>query len=59
MTTRNHYRKKANDCIAQAEAMRDAKERVILLQLAQGYLKLADLVGERHDRGTAHRDQGD
>jgi hypothetical protein len=29
-----------------------------MLQIAQGYLDLADMVGRRHDHATAHREPG-
>jgi hypothetical protein len=35
--------------------MRDPVERHVMLIFVEGYLKLADYVGERHEHGTAHR----
>jgi hypothetical protein len=56
---RNEYREKADDCLLQAELICDSRDRAALLGLAQFYMKLADRIGERHERGTAHRSQGD
>jgi hypothetical protein len=39
--------------------MRNLEERATMLQMAQGYLKLAGIVGKRHERGTTHHDSGD
>jgi hypothetical protein len=36
------FRRNAADCIFAAEKVHDPVERAILLQVAQGYLKLAD-----------------
>ena len=59
MPTRDEYRKKAEACVAQAELMRDPQERASLLVIAQTYLKLADRIGARHERGTARRSQSE
>ena len=59
MPTRNEYREKAVDCRLQAELIWDSRDRAALLALAQCYMKLADRIGERHERGAAHRSQGD
>jgi hypothetical protein len=56
---RDQYRKKATDCISQAELLREPQERAALLAIAQMYLKLANRIRARHERGTAHREQGD
>jgi hypothetical protein len=39
--------------------IRHPQERAALLTIAQTYVKLADRIGERYERGTAHREQGD
>ena len=59
MPTRNEYQKKANDCVSRAELICNSRDRAALLSIAQFYMKLADRLGERHERGTAHRRQGD
>ena len=58
MPARNEYREKADDCILRAELIRDSRNRAPLLTIAQFYMKLADRIGERHERGTAHRSRG-
>ena len=58
MPARNEYREKADDCILRAELIRDSRNRAPLLTIAQFYMKLADRLGERHERGTAHRSRG-
>jgi hypothetical protein len=55
---RNEYREKADDCLLQAELICDSRDRAALLALAQFYMKLADRIGQRHERGTAHRSRG-
>jgi len=37
----------------------DPQDRAALLTIAQTYLKLADRMGARYERATAHRDQSD
>ena len=59
MLARNEYREKADDCILQAELICDSRGRFALLTVAQFYMKLADRLGEHHERGAAHRSQGD
>jgi hypothetical protein len=59
MPSRDEYRKKAQDVVAQAELVSDPGERAALLTIAQFYLKLVDRIGARHDRGTAHRGRGE
>ena len=56
MPTRDTYRDKAKACLEASEAMRDPTKRLTMLQVAQGYLKLADHATVRQDRGTAPRD---
>ena len=53
MPARNEYREKADDCILRAELIRGSRNRAPLLTIAQFYMKLADRLGERHERGTA------
>jgi len=57
--SRDEYRIKAVDSVAKAELIRDPRERAAMLTIAKGYLDLADYVGARLERGTAHRDQSD
>jgi hypothetical protein len=59
MPGRNEYRKKAVACVAQAEMIRDPQERAALLTIAQTYIRLADRIGMRLERGTAHRPTGE
>ena len=59
MPSRDNYRSKAKACLDAGEATRDPKERLAMLQVAQGYLKLADHAAARHDRGAAPREQRD
>ncbi|HLH95654.1 MAG TPA: hypothetical protein VKW08_11130 [Xanthobacteraceae bacterium] len=59
MPDREKYRQKALDCTAAAENMRDPQERASMLAIAKLFMKLADRVGLRHDRATAHRPTGD
>lgn len=59
MSAREEYRKKAQAILAQAEMIRDPQERAALLTIARTYLKLSDRIGDRHERGTAHRAAGD
>jgi hypothetical protein len=53
--SRDEYRAWAGDCLNQAEAMHEPRERAILLRIAQSYVRLAGLAGERHERDAAHR----
>jgi hypothetical protein len=48
-------RKHAKAILAQVELIRDPGERAGMLAIARAYLRLADLVGARHQRGTSHR----
>jgi hypothetical protein len=41
------YRRKAADCLAVAGLTHDVTERVELLQIARGYLRLAEHIGTR------------
>ena len=59
MFSRDEYLIKAVDCVAKAVLIRDPQARVAMLTIAKGYLDLADYVGARLERGTAHRDQSD
>jgi hypothetical protein len=51
----HYYRKKALDCLAAAETVREPGERLRLLHIAQLFLRLAIHVRTRLDRGTPHR----
>ena len=57
--TREEYRRKADACVSQAELIRDPQARAAMLAIAKGYLDLADYIGARLERSTAHRDQSD
>jgi hypothetical protein len=54
MPNRESYRKKAVACLEAAEGIRDAVHRAAMLQVAKGYMKLAEYIGARHERGSAH-----
>jgi hypothetical protein len=55
MPDREKYRRKAYDCVAAAEHIRDPQERAAMLAIAQAFMRMADRVGARHERATAHR----
>lgn len=56
MPTRDEYREKAIECVASAELMLYPAERAALLQVAHGYIMLADYVDRDLDRtGDAGR----
>jgi hypothetical protein len=59
MPDRDEYRKKAESCIAQAETIRDPRERASILTIAQLYLKLGERIVGRYDHATAHRNHVD
>ncbi len=59
MPAREEYRKKAQTILAQAETIRHPAERAAMLTIARAFLRLADMVGNRHQHGTAHRATGD
>jgi hypothetical protein len=59
MPARDEYRKKAEACVAQALLLRNPQERASLLVIARTYIKLADRIGARHERGTARRSQSE
>ena len=59
MHSRDQYLIKTVDSLAKAGLIRDPQERAAMLTIAKGYLDLADYVGARLERGTAHRDQSD
>jgi hypothetical protein len=60
MRAREKYRKKAQAIVAQVENIRGPGERAGMLTIARAYhLRLADLVGARHDHGTSNRLTGD
>jgi hypothetical protein len=59
MPTRDAYRKKADACLKATEAMRDPTERLAMLQMAQGYLKLANRAGAPRERSATPREQGE
>lgn len=50
MPTRDEYREKAVECVASAELMLYPAERAALLQVAHGYMMLADYVDRDLDR---------
>jgi hypothetical protein len=55
MVDRNHYWRKAEAFLIMARSMRDPVERKKVLEAANGYLVLANVVGARYERATAHR----
>lgn len=59
MPSRNTYREMADACLKATETMRDPAERLAMLQMAQGYLKLASRSRARGEQGTAHHKQGE
>lgn len=50
MPTRDEYREKAVECVASAELMLYPAERAALLQVAHGYIMLADYLDRDLDR---------
>ena len=52
------YVDKAVECMLLAESLRDPEERLQLLQLAQHYLLLAELVGARRRHGSPEQPEG-
>jgi hypothetical protein len=50
MPRRDEYRRKAADCLAAADSMRDPGERATMIRLATDYMRLADHVSERGTR---------
>jgi hypothetical protein len=52
---RKEYQDKALECILLAEEIRDASERLTMLEIAQKYILLAVFVGSRLDHGAPHR----
>ncbi len=59
MPDREKYRQRAHDCVPTAEHIRDPQERAAMLVIAQAFMRMADHVGARHKRATAHRPAGD
>jgi hypothetical protein len=53
--TRELYRRITQECLAAAEKMGDAGERVKMLDIARAYMGLADYMALCQDHGTAHR----
>lgn len=51
MPTRDEYREKAVECMASAELMLYPAKRAALLQMAHGYILLADCIGRDLDCG--------
>jgi hypothetical protein len=49
------YRKRALDCLAAAETVREPGERLRLLHIARLFLRLATHVRSRLEAGTPHR----
>jgi hypothetical protein len=45
--------------MAQAEGLQFPEERVLMLVIAEAYIKMAERVAVRYGRGTAHRDQSE
>ncbi len=59
MPDRDSYRGRALECTAAAEHIRDLQERAAMLAIAQAFLKMADRIGARYERATAHRVNSD
>jgi hypothetical protein len=57
MPERDGYRKRAMECAAAAELIRDPQERAALLEVAQAYLNMADHVGNRQRDASARRQE--
>ena len=53
---RDHYRRKAMECLAAAERSREPAERIELLSIAQNFIRLATYAPSR--RGTASLTEG-
>jgi hypothetical protein len=49
---RKEYQDKALECILLAEEIRDAAERITMLEIAEKYILLAIFVGSRLDHGA-------
>jgi len=47
------YRKKAMNCVLAADRVRDPHVRLALQSLARNYMRLADYLDHRGERGTA------
>ena len=59
MPDRENDRHRAQVCVAAAESIRDPQQRAAMLAIAKLFMKMADYVGARHNRATAHRSAGD
>jgi len=58
VTGRDGYRRKALECVREADRLRDAGERKKLLEIAGLYMSLARRIADRHEHETAHRHPG-
>ena len=58
MNIRSRYLDKAKACADAAERAREPAERIALLQLSRCYVRLADYVATREERGTDRREDG-
>ena len=58
MSDRPIYQALAESCITAAESIKDPNERLQMLVVAGGYMRLAEFVGNRSDDTTAHRPSG-
>jgi hypothetical protein len=52
----DEHRNKALECFAAAQAASDARERIVLLEIAQQWLRLAKYVVTRHPGDTTPDD---
>jgi hypothetical protein len=57
MTLREQYYTMAKACAHIAEKLRDPEERVVMLEIAQRYVQLANHISARVECGTAANDQ--
>ena len=48
---RDHYRRKAMECLAAAERSREAVDRIELLSIAQNFIRLATYAASRRGAG--------
>jgi hypothetical protein len=51
-----YYRKKAMECLAAAERIREPEHRFELLSIAQSFVRLAAYIATRHDPAAPNPD---
>ena len=57
MPNRDSYRNKAKACIEAIAALRDPTGRLAMLEVARGYMKLADHAAAQQERSTPGSEQ--